>query len=84
MNTDVVFAAICTIAVLVMAIYYITRKNKVRSVLFGSFTGISALLILNRWGSCFNSELPLNVFNVSGSAVLGVPFVIMLVILKIL
>ena len=84
MNTDVIFAVICSVTVLIMTVYYMKRKNKLRSVLLGSLTGITALLILDRWGNCFNSELPLNTFNVCGSAVLGVPFVIMLVILKIL
>ena len=84
MNTDVIFAAVCAAVVLTMTIYYIKRKKRVRTLLFGSLTGLAALLILNRWGACFNTELPLNVFNVLGSAVLGVPFVICIVILKIL
>ena len=84
MDTDVVFAAVCAAAVIAMAVYYMSRKNRVRTLLFGSLTGFAALLILNRWGAAFSTELPLNAFNVCGSSVLGVPFVICLVILKIL
>lgn len=84
MDTDVIFAAVCAVPVLVMTIYYVRRRKRISTLLFGSMTGLAALLILDRWGGCFNTELPLNLFNVCGSTVLGVPFVICLVILKIL
>lgn len=83
MDTDYIFASVCAVAVLIMMIYYIGRKRRLRAFLFGSLTGLAALFILNRYGENFNSWLPLNVMNICGSAVLGVPFVIFLVILKI-
>jgi hypothetical protein len=84
MNTEVLFVLVCSVVVLIMGIYYMSRRNRVRAFLFGSLTGLAALFILERWGGSFNTVLPLNAFNVCGSAVLGVPFVIMLVIFKIL
>jgi len=84
MDGDMIFAVVCGAAVLIMAFYYLRREHRVRTLLFGSLTGIAALLILNEYGGRFSTQLPLNVFNVAGSAVLGVPFVIILVLLEIL
>ena len=83
MNRNMIFAAICGVVTLIMAIYYLRREHSVRTLLFGALSGLVALLILNQYGSMFSSWLPLNVFNLAGSAVLGVPFVIILVLLKI-
>lgn len=84
MRTDLIFWLICGIAVFVMFIYYSRRDRKILSFIFGSFTGIAALFIMNRYGGTIGAEIPLNIFNVSGSAVLGVPFVAGLVVLKYL
>ncbi|MDE6671234.1 MAG: pro-sigmaK processing inhibitor BofA family protein [Ruminococcus sp.] len=78
MNPDIIFIIICCVSVMIMIIYYSRRESKVLSVIFGAFTGVIALFILNR----FNAEIPLNIFNISGSAVLGVPYVAGLVLLK--
>ncbi|MBR4626180.1 MAG: pro-sigmaK processing inhibitor BofA family protein [Ruminococcus sp.] len=83
METDIIFAGVCAAAVLIMLLYYIRRGRRLRALLFGSLTGLAALFVLNRYGGSFNTWLPLNTINVFGSAVLGVPFVIFLVILKI-
>lgn len=84
MNTDLVFGAVCTVIVLTMLIYYMRRERKILSFVFGAFTGMTALFILNRYGGAIGAEIPLNIFNVGGSAVLGVPFVAGLVVLKYL
>ena len=84
MEDDMIFAFVCVGAAVIMAVYYLTRKRRVRNFLFGSLTGLAALFILNRYGGHFGTMLPLNWFNVSGSAILGVPFVIILVIMKML
>lgn len=84
MQTDLIFWLICGIAVLIMLVYYSRRDRKVLSFIFGAFTGMVALFILNRYGGAVGAEIPLNVFNVGGSAVLGVPFVAGLVVLKFL
>lgn len=84
MDTDFIFAAVCGVVILIMAVYYLKREKRLKALLFGSLTGLAALFILNKYGGNFDTELPLNTFNLCGSAVLGVPFVICLVILKIL
>ena len=78
MNPDIIFITMCCVTVMIMIIYYSRRENKILSVIFGAFTGVVALFILNR----FNEEIPLNIFNISGSVVLGVPYVAGLVLLK--
>lgn len=80
MDTDMIFAAVCAAAALIMAMYYLRCERRLRAFLFGSFTGLAALFILNRYGAVFSSQLPLNAMNLCGSAVLGVPFVIFLVL----
>ncbi len=82
MNT--IFLILCSIAVLTMSIYYLTRLKRIKTVFFGTFTGITALLLLNSFGGGFGAALPLNLFNVCGSAVLGVPFLICAVVFKLL
>ncbi len=84
MGTDNLFALICGAVITIMLIYYVRHKRRIRAFLFGSLTGLAALLILNKFGGQFDTCLPLNIFNVCGSAVLGVPFVICLVILNII
>ena len=84
MNTEYIFAAVCAIVILIMIIYYLKCKKRVRALIFGAVTGLAALFILNRFGGNFDTYLPLNTFNVIGSAVLGVPFVICMVILRIM
>jgi len=81
---NTLFMGICGAAALTMAVYYITRCRRLRSLLYGSVTGLAALIVLAHYGNRFGLFLPLNAFNLSGSAVLGVPFVICQVILKIL
>lgn len=84
MQTDLIFGLICTVIILVMLVYYMRRDRKILSFVFGSFTGMVALFILNKYGGAIGAEIPLNIFNVGGSAVLGVPFVAGLVVLKYL
>lgn len=84
MSTDYIFAAVCAVVILIMIIYYLKCKKRVRALIFGAVTGLAALFILNRFGGNFDTHLPLNTFNVIGSAVLGVPFVICMVILRIM
>lgn len=84
MRTDLIFWLMCAVVVLTMLIYYSRRDRKILSFIFGSFTGMAALFILNRYGGAIGAEIPLNIFNVGGSAVLGVPFVAGLVFLKYL
>ncbi len=84
MNTDMIFYLICATAVLIMLIYYMRRKSRISSFLFGSLTGLAALVLLNKYGIYIGADLPLNTFNICGSAVLGIPFVACMIIVKYL
>lgn len=79
---NMIFWCLCTAAVLAMFIYYFTRLKRFKTIFFGAFTGVAALILLNCFGDRFNAYLPLNLFNVCGSAILGVPFIICIVIFK--
>lgn len=82
MTADNIFKIVCAAVIIIMLIYYIKRERKILSMLFGALTGAAALIILNKYGGVIGVDIPLNLFNLSGSVVLGVPFVICLVILK--
>jgi hypothetical protein len=82
MKAENIFYCICAAAVVIMLIYYIRRERKFLSFLSGALSGFAALTILSRYGYMIGTDIPLNLFNVCGSTVLGVPFVICLVILK--
>lgn len=81
MTSEMIFKAACAVVSVIMLIYYLRREKKVFSVLFGALTGIAALTIVNKYGGMLDIEIPLNMFNVGGSIVLGIPFVVCLVIL---
>ena len=84
MTTDNILYIMYGLAVLVMFIYYIRRRRKFLSAFFGVFSGLAALFLLNKFGGMIGVEMPLNVFNLCGSAVLGIPFVALLIIVNIL
>ena len=81
---NIIFWSLCAVAVLAMTVYYMTRLKRLKTAIFGAFTGAAALLLLNSFGGGFGAALPLNLFNVCGSTILGVPFVICIVVLKFL
>ncbi|MBR3970725.1 MAG: pro-sigmaK processing inhibitor BofA family protein, partial [Ruminococcus sp.] len=70
MTTDNILYIMYGLAVLVMFIYYIRRRRKFLSAFFGVFSGLAALFLLNKFGGMIGVEMPLNVFNLCGSAVL--------------
>lgn len=80
----IIFWSLCGASVLAMMIYYATRLKRLKTVLYGVLTGIISLLLVNYFGGALDTVLPLNIFNVSGSIVLGVPFVICMVIFNFL
>ena len=84
MNPEMIFRALCILVIIIMIIYYLKREKKLLSFLTGAFTGIAALFLMNRYGDMLGLTIPLNVFNISGSVVLGVPFVVFLVIMNFL
>ena len=81
---EIIFWSLCGIAVLAMAVYYMTRLKRLRSIFYGALTGIISLFLVNYFGGRFCVNLPLNIFNVTGSIILGIPFVICMVIFKLL
>lgn len=84
MNTDIIFKLLCGAIVLIMGIYYLRREKKLLSLLIGAVTGTAALFLVNKYGGMIGVEIPLNLFNMLGSMVLGVPFVVFLVIMNFL
>lgn len=82
MNTETIFFMTCAAVVLIMIIYYGKRQKRFSTAIFGTLTGLAALVLVNKYGGIIGAELPLNTFNICGSAVLGVPFVACLVIIK--
>ena len=81
MDNDLIFAAVCAGTVLVTALYLILRGRTLGNLLSASLTGPAALFILERFSEPLSLDVPLNSFNICGSAVLGVPYTIILVLL---
>ena len=84
MDSGIIFKALCGIIPFIMFIYYIRREKKILSFLIGAITGCAALFIVNEYGCLIGISIPLNLFNIAGSAVLGAPFVLFLVIMNYL
>ena len=84
METETLFYLICVAAVLIMLEYFRRRKRKIMSFIFGATTGFIALVLVNKYGFVIGADIPLNTFNICGSAILGVPFVVCLVIINFL
>lgn len=84
METETLFYLICVVAVLIMLEYFRRRKRKIISFIFGAVTGFIALVLVNKYGFVIGADIPLNTFNICGSAILGVPFVVGLVIINFL
>ena len=82
MNFDILFYSICAVVLLIMIIYYLKRKHKFLSALFGSCSGLTALFLVNYFGGMLGTNLPINVFNLCGSIVLGAPFVAAMVVIR--
>ena len=81
MDIEKIFCIICGMIILVMLVTYIKRKHKILSFIFGSLSGMTALFLLCRYGSFIGAEVPLNFFNLCGSGILGIPFVVFLAII---
>ncbi len=82
MDTETIFRILCGTVAAIMLIYYLRREKKLLSMLTGALTGIAALFIVNKYGGLIGIEVPLNLFDLLGSAVLGVPFVVFTVIMN--
>ncbi|MBR2284021.1 MAG: pro-sigmaK processing inhibitor BofA family protein [Ruminococcus sp.] len=65
-----------------MLIWYDRRRHRLRSFLAGAVSGLAALMLVNIFGGYIGTSLHLNLFNLCGSAVLGVPFVVCMTVLS--
>lgn len=84
MSTYHLFCIVCAVTILIMLIYYVRRRKRLVSAFFGMFSGLLTLILMNKFGGAIGGYLPLNLFNVCGSMVLGIPFVALLIIIKYL
>ncbi|MDO4863902.1 MAG: pro-sigmaK processing inhibitor BofA family protein [Ruminococcus sp.] len=84
MDTGLIFYIVCGAVLAAMVVYYARRKHKLLSALFGSGSGLAALLLVNYFGGQFGAYLPMNLFNVCGSTVLGAPFVAAMIVVRCL
>ena len=84
MDTDLIFKTVCGVVIAIMIIYYFRREKKLMSLIAGVLTGEAALFILDKYGEIIGIDVLLNIFNVLGSAVLGVPFVVFIAVVNVL
>ena len=82
MTADVIFRIACAAVILIMLIYHLKRRKRILSIITGAATGLAALILLNKFGNYAGIDISLNTFNLVGSSVLGVPFVIALVVMN--
>ncbi len=67
-----------------MFVYYLRRFHTVRSMLWGTGTGLAALLLLHYCGGIIGFSPQLNLFNLIQAGLLGVPGVILMTIVHFL
>lgn len=84
MNEKMLFYAVCACAALSMAVYHLRRRRRMLSLLTGAVTGIAALLLTEKLSPMLGLDISLNPFNLIGSAVLGVPYSVLLIIMNFL
>lgn len=78
----ILLVMLCGISIF-MLVFYLKQKHPVKSVLFGSLSGLISLLAAKGILVLFGIMLPLNLFSVCFSAVLGVPGAAVLSILQL-
>ncbi len=81
MKSEYIFITACAVTVIIMAVYYLRRNNRISSLLTGVLTGVLSLLAVNMLGGYIGIYLPMNTFNTFASGVLGAPYVLVAVIL---
>ena len=64
-----------------MFIYYLRRFHTVRSLLWGTLTGLAGLILLHYCGGWIGFSPELNLFNIMQAGILGIPGVIMMAVL---
>ncbi len=64
-----------------MLIYYLRRKHTIRSILWGTLTGLTGLILLHYFGGIISFSPELNLFNIAQAGILGIPGVVLMVII---
>lgn len=65
-------------AALILLLFYIRRKKRIRTFLLGGFSGLSALVLLHFYGGAIGFAPTLCWFNLAVSVLLGIPGVALL------
>ncbi|OPZ18688.1 MAG: hypothetical protein BWZ04_02602 [Firmicutes bacterium ADurb.BinA205] len=84
MDTKSLFFAICAVSFIVMAVYYVRKRRTISSVISGALPGIVSLFLLEKASEMFSLSVTLNPFNIIGSLILGVPYVVIITIMNFL
>jgi hypothetical protein len=64
-----------------MLIYYCRRQHPVRSLLWGTLTGLTGLLLLHYCGTWIGFTPAISLFHLMQAGILGIPGVIMMTVL---
>ncbi len=62
----------------VMLIYYMRCAHKIRSVLWGTVSGLAGLVLMHYFGGGIGFSPEFNLFNIMQSAILGIPGVVLM------
>lgn len=65
-------------AAVLLLLFYIRQRHRIRTFLLGSISGVSVLVLLHFYGGFIGFTPPLNAFNLIFSAILGIPGVVLL------
>ncbi|MBQ8010259.1 MAG: pro-sigmaK processing inhibitor BofA family protein [Oscillospiraceae bacterium] len=65
-------------ALLILLIFYIRRKKRIRTFLLGGTSGLASLVLLHLYGGVIGFTPTLCWFNLAVSVLLGIPGVVML------
>jgi len=84
LETNTIFIVGCTAAAAAMVIYYLRKRRNTASFIAGTVSGIVSLFLLEKVSDLFSLNIPLNLFNIAGSLILGVPYVVILAIMNFL
>ncbi len=84
LETNTIFIVGCAAAAAAMVIYYLRNRRNIASFIAGTVSGIVSLFLLEKVSALFSLNIPLNLFNIAGSLILGVPYVVILAIMNFL
>ena len=77
-----IFIIFCAAVFAVMIVYHDRRRHPLRSFAAGAVTGLVSLFAVNYFSESLGIAIPLNTFNICGSAVLGIPYTAAAVIMS--